>query len=201
MRTVSLRSPAPATVPSQFSGMHSRSRSPMIVRCLQRRDETSAIPKLEPFSRSRIDRLVKDPPLLEKTKDDFTDYCSTLEGEESWRCWKAYFELRDLEKEMSQEDIEKLIRQSGGIKSLIDCVHGITAMQKKQEGKFAMPTVSNKETEKKIPFPVPDGIPKSKDELEEEEKARMPDSSHTRLLRAMGRFPAWYSQAPDHESD
>lgn len=26
-----------------------------------------------------------------------TDYCSTLEGEDSYSCWRAYFELKDLE--------------------------------------------------------------------------------------------------------
>nr|CAD1819506.1 unnamed protein product [Ananas comosus var. bracteatus] len=40
----------------------------------------------------------------------------------------------------------------------------------------------------------------NKDELEEEEKARMPDSPFTRLLRSKGRHPAWYTLAPDHET-
>lgn len=26
-----------------------------------------------------------------------SDYCSTLEGDESYSCWRAYFELKDLE--------------------------------------------------------------------------------------------------------
>ena len=25
------------------------------------------------------------------------DYCSTLDGDDSYSCWKAYFELKDLE--------------------------------------------------------------------------------------------------------
>jgi hypothetical protein len=29
----------------------------------------------------------------------------------------------------------------------------------------------------------------------------MPDSSYTKLLRSMGKYPAWYSEAPDHETD
>lgn len=32
----------------------------------------SSVPKLEPFSRSRIERLVKDPPFLQKTENDLT---------------------------------------------------------------------------------------------------------------------------------
>lgn len=51
------------------------------------------------------------------------------------------------------------------------------------------------------PCPIPDGLPKSADELLEEEQARMPDSPYTRLLRSMGSFPAWYSPAPDHQTD
>nr|TKS11464.1 hypothetical protein D5086_0000074070 [Populus alba] len=43
--------------------------------------------------------------------------------------------------------------------------------------------------------PIPDGLPKSPEDLEEEEKARMPDSPFTRMLRTKGRFPAWYTPA------
>lgn len=105
------------------------------------------IPKLEPFSRTKFERAVKDPPLIEKSEKElsgllhlfyesqdpfwvgfpffykqwnltmvfimlccwmiwvhrlwcvlnFADYCLTLEGEESYSCWQAYFELKDLE--------------------------------------------------------------------------------------------------------
>jgi len=43
-----------------------------------------------------------------------------------------------------------------------------------------------KERERLCPLP---------EDLEEEEKARMPDSPFTRMLRTEGRFPAWYSPA------
>lgn len=43
-----------------------------------------------------------------------------------------------------------------------------------------------KERERLCPLP---------EDLEEEEKARMPDSPFTRVLRTKGRFPAWYSPA------
>jgi hypothetical protein len=29
----------------------------------------------------------------------------------------------------------------------------------------------------------------------------MPESSYTRLLRRMGRYPDWYTPRPDHETD
>ncbi|KAI0529346.1 hypothetical protein KFK09_001893 [Dendrobium nobile] len=41
---------------------------------------------------------------------------------------KGYFELKDLE-EMTREQVEKFVRQAGG--SLIDCLHGLTTMLKK----------------------------------------------------------------------
>jgi len=128
------------------------------------------IPKLEPFSRSKSQRFVKEPSLIEKSENELSgilqylkvldafcmrkpifvvnstffldfvmnscnilwiwwvffflsfflflflgyfilvilvmicmavlvvsDYCSTVEGDESYSCWRAYFELKDLE--------------------------------------------------------------------------------------------------------
>jgi len=157
------------------------------------------IPKLEPFSRPKFERFVKDPPLIEKSENELSDYCSTLEGDNSYSCWRAYFELKDLARDSPKEDVEKLILQAGGIKSLIGCLHGIAAMHKGKNNGFNMAKPVN--TEEGRPCPIPDGLPKSTEELEEEDKARMPDSSHTRLLRTKGSFPAWYSPAPDHETD
>lgn len=48
------------------------------------------------------------------------------------------------------------------------------------------------------PCPIPDGLPKTRAELEEEEKARMPDSPYTKLLRAKGTHPVWYSTTLDY---
>ncbi|CAI8618366.1 unnamed protein product [Vicia faba] len=160
----------------------------------------SYIPKLEPFSRSKIDRVAKNLPLIEKSEKDLSDYCSTLDGDECYSCWQAYFELKDLEKESPRADIERLIIEIGGVKSLIGCIHGIALMHKlKKDGlKLAMEIESKDEQNL---CPRPDGLPKSADEMMEEEKARMPDSSYTKLLRSMGKSPAWYSEAPDHETD
>ncbi|KAA8545893.1 hypothetical protein F0562_020656 [Nyssa sinensis] len=159
------------------------------------------IPKLEPFSRSKLDRLVKDPPLIQKSENELADYCSTLEGDASYSCWRAYFELKDLEKEAPKEEVVKVILQAGGVKSLIGCLHGISAIRKGRKEVNGSTKTSNTEKGGERPFPVPDGLPKSSEELEEEERSRMPDSPYTRLLRTKGRFPAWYSPAPDHETD
>lgn len=103
---------------------------------------------------------------------------------------------------MQQEDVEKFVRQAGGNQSLIDCLHGLTAVEKRHNERHPEEAVPVKaEREKERPFPVPDGLPPTAEELEEEEKARMPDSPLTRMLRRRGRLPAWYSQAPDHETD
>ncbi|CAK9150818.1 unnamed protein product [Ilex paraguariensis] len=141
------------------------------------------IPKLEPFSRSKLDRIVKDPPLIEKSESELADYCSTLEGDASYSCWQAYFELKDLEKETPKQEIERVILQAGGVKSLIGCLHGISAIHKakKECNGPTKPLVPEKMGER--PCPIPDGLPKTMEELEEEEKARMPDSPFTRLLR------------------
>lgn len=169
------------------------------VRCASRNE--AYIPKLEPFSRSKFDRAIKGPTLIEKCENELSDYCSTLEGDESYGCWRAYFELKDLEKEIPKGDVEKLILQAGGIKSLVGCLHGISAIRKGKKYGFnsAKPAEEAKEGERHCP--IPDGLPKSAEELEEEERSKMPDSAFTRLLRNKGTHPAWYSQAPDHETD
>ncbi|PKU64718.1 CCG-binding protein 1 [Dendrobium catenatum] len=177
------------------AGDVSRSRPgrPMVACCSGQRSSAS-IPKLEPFSRSRIDRRLKDPPFLQKSEDELTVYCSTLEGDKAYSCWMAYFELKDLQEEMPREQVEKFVRQAGGVKSLIGCLHGLTAMLKKDSKDQKKYVAGNSKAEKKeTAFHVPDGIPKTKQELEEEENGKMADSSFTRLLRSMARAPAWYS--------
>ncbi|CAK8577565.1 unnamed protein product [Lathyrus sativus] len=154
----------------------------------------SYIPKLEPFSRSKIDRVAKNLPLIEKTEKDLSDYCCTLEGDKCYSCWQAYFALKDLEKEQPRADIERLIIEISGIKSLIGCLPAIAIMHKSKKNEIESEDEQNR-------CPRPDGLPKSADEMREEEEAKMPDSSHTKLLRLMGKSPAWYSKVPDHETD
>ncbi|KAJ0009868.1 CCG-binding protein 1-like [Pistacia vera] len=170
--------------------------------CRSSRNNAYNVPKLEPFSRTKFERAVKDLPLIEKSENDLADYCSTLEGDDSYSCWRAYFELKDLEREAPKEDVEKLILQAGGVKSLIGYLHGISSIHKGKHNEFGLAKSSSAEKEGSRPFHhVPDGLPKSSEQLEEEERGRLPDSPYTRLLRSKGRFPAWYSPVPDHETD
>ncbi|CAH8262352.1 unnamed protein product [Arabidopsis lyrata] len=168
-------------------------RSFPVVRCSSTRD----VPKLELFSRGKFDRILQDPPLIEKAETELSDYCSTLEGDDSYSCWRAYFELKDLEREKPKVEVENLILQTGGVKSLIGCLHGVASMEKDNKTKNGL----NREKGMKLHIHIPDGLPKSEQELEEEEKSKMPDSAFTRLLRTKGTIPAWFSHAPDHETD
>lgn len=74
-------------------------------------------------------------------------------------------------------------------------------MHKDKNNGFNLAEPLNVEKVGERPCPIPDGLPKSLEELEEEERGRMPDSPYTRLLRTKGSFPAWFSPAPDHETD
>ncbi|XP_024016644.1 CCG-binding protein 1 [Eutrema salsugineum] len=175
-------------------------RSFTVVRCSSTRD----VPKLELFSRGKFDRILQDPPLIEKAESELSDYCSTLEGDDSYSCWKAYFELKDLEKEKPKVEVENLILQTGGLKSLIGCLHGVALIEKDKKTKNGLESTEESNSKKgsmKLHIHIPDGLPKSQEELEEEEKSLMPDSAFTRLLRTMGTIPAWFSHVPDHETD
>ncbi|KAI3525389.1 hypothetical protein L1887_04150 [Cichorium endivia] len=194
------------SVPSQGCFLNCRRLAPTTMCCSSRNN--SYIPRLESFSRSKLDRIIRDPPLIEKAENDLADYCSTLDGDSSYSCWRAYFELKELEKEAPKEEVEKLILESGGLKSLIGSLHGISQFHKarnqshQQNRSTASNSNSNKVASKaRGECPVPDGLPKSSEEMEEEENWKMPDSSFTRLLRSKGTFPAWYSPVPDHETD
>ncbi|KAI3895769.1 hypothetical protein MKW98_025560 [Papaver atlanticum] len=169
--------------------------------CCSSSSSSRSVPKLEPFSRNKIDRGIKELPFVQKYENELADYCSTLEGDKAYSCWRAYFELKDLENEFTKEELEMLVIQSGGVKSLIDCVHGITTMQKKKKSEEIVKDSMKTIDQDKKPFPVPDGLPKSQAEIDEEEESKMPDSSFTRLLRSKGKFPAWFSPVPDHETD
>ncbi|KAF3435677.1 hypothetical protein FNV43_RR22768 [Rhamnella rubrinervis] len=183
------------------------------------------IPKLEPFSRSKFDRFVKEPPLIEKAENELADYCSTLEGDESYSCWRAYFELKDLERVLkeykfkvgqtliilsdsnlsfTERSTQRRRREANSsdwrceVSDWMSTWYSSNAKGRKKENSLSKPFNAEKEEK---PFRVPDGLPKSAEELEEEERDRMPDSPYTKMLRSKGKFPAWYSPAPDHETD
>lgn len=81
------------------------------------------------------------------------------------------------------------------------CLNGIAAMRKLRNRELETNEQLNAKDQNQSHFPIPDGLPKTQEELEEEEEARMPDSPFTRLLRSKGKSPAWYSLPPDHETD
>ncbi|KAL6494749.1 hypothetical protein OROGR_031549 [Orobanche gracilis] len=171
-----------------------------IVRCSDSR-KYAHIPKLEPFNRNKIDRALKDPPLIQKSQDQIADYCLTLEGDDCYSCWKAYFELEDLEKEVPKEEVERLIIQAGEVESLISFVHGVATIYKaKKERSDSLKGAKHVKVEP-THCPIPDGLPKTAEEMEEDENATMPYSPYTRLLRARGRHTAWYTPFSDHETD
>ncbi|KAI3893611.1 hypothetical protein MKW92_011606 [Papaver armeniacum] len=101
--------------------------------CCSSSSSSRSVPKLEPFNRNKIDRGIKELLFVQKSENELADYCSTLEGDKAYSCWRAYFELKDLENEFTKDELEMLVIQSGGVKSLIDCVHGITTMQRRRK--------------------------------------------------------------------
>ncbi|KAJ8572315.1 hypothetical protein K7X08_008826 [Anisodus acutangulus] len=96
----------------------------------------------------------------------------------------------NLQEKAPKEEIERLILQAGGVKTLIGCLHGISDMHiAKKESKESAKAVNLEAKAAKRPCPIPDGLPKTREELEEEENARMTDSPYTKLLRARGTHP------------
>jgi hypothetical protein len=108
------------------------------------------------------------------------------------------------QKELPKEEIARMVKDSeGDVKYLIRSIHHRSDSRKKMAEK-AQNSVSSSslgQTTKPRPFPIPDGLPKTQEELDEEAEALMPDSDYTRLLRRMGRYPDWYTPRPDHETD
>ncbi|MFS7998460.1 putative CCG-binding protein [Helianthus anomalus] len=107
------------------------------------------------------------------------------------------------QKEGPKEEVEKVILESGGMKSLIGCLNGISEIhkaKKQSQNESNVNKMNSEHTPAVEGGRAPDGLPKSREEMEEEEKGKMPDSPFTRLLRSKGRSPAWYSPAPDHKA-
>lgn len=97
--------------------------------------------------------------------------------------------------------MEKLILQAGGVKTLIGFVHGVAEFYKGNKDEAEHGGSRQVGGSGQVAGHVPDGLPKSQAEVDEEEGAKMPDSPFTRLLRRRGKFPAWFSPIPDHETD
>lgn len=207
LSSTALRPLAPASTPAHSATATSAAsgrRAAAVVRAVRNYD---SIPKREPFSSSRsiLDEFLKqEKPLVQRTKDQITNYCTTLEGDECCSCWDAYFELNKLEQELPKEEIARMVKDSeGDPRYLIGSIHQRSDLRKKMAEKSRNSLSSNSlgQTPKPRPFPVPDGLPKTQEELDEEDEALMPESPYTRLLRRMGRYPDWYTPRPDHETD
>ncbi|KAH7420326.1 hypothetical protein KP509_13G002300 [Ceratopteris richardii] len=186
----------------------------------------SGVPKLEPFSQSRVSRLMKGPSLLEKAEHAILDRCTILEGDDAYNCWEAFSEFEDMKHEYSAqcniaapdqrqtechplERFENFVRQSGGAASLVKNVRMLALANKKRKSAEETPrvqaAVSTLETDASDAivdgsnsehfFPEPGALPPTKEELQLEEEARMPESSFTRLLRAVGNPAPWFSQS------
>lgn len=109
------------------------------------------------------------------------------------------------------------VSSGDGIESMISSLHRFSASHRRlkesngstntlnedktKETSGAAPKALNEEKAKvkEEPKYVPEWMPKSIEELEEEEKARMADSPHARLLRAMRVYPSWHTPRPDHD--
>lgn len=175
-------------------------------------------PKRNGFNRHSIDRLYEELPLIQKTSKEIVDHCLTLEGDPCLSCWRGFSELHDLEKELPKNEVERVITASSGdgIESMISSLHFYSASYRrlkessestnasneektKKESNGSAPKALNREKTKEEPKYVPEWMPKSIEELEEEEKARMADSPHARLLRAMKAYNPWYIPRPDHD--
>jgi len=88
------------------------------------------------------------------------------------------------------ERTENLVRQSGGVKSLIGNVSTIAKMPKLQneaQSKEQIPMTSSS-SPKEHPFIQPDELPKSHEDLDEEEREKMPVSPYTKMLRRFSIF-------------
>ncbi|KAL3580571.1 hypothetical protein D5086_018406 [Populus alba] len=99
IKSLLLRSfPSPLLIEARDVNRSSKRVVSSTITCSSSRsDDALNIPKLDPFSRTKIERAVKSLPLIQKSENELADYCSTLEGDDSYSCWRAYFELKDLE--------------------------------------------------------------------------------------------------------
>lgn len=108
-----------------------------------------------------------------------------------------------IQKEKPKVEVEYIIFQTGGVKSLIGCLHWLASIEKDNKTKNGLEVTEQSDSAQgmKLHIHVPDGLPKSQEEVMEEEKSWMPDSAFTKLLRTKGTIPAWFSHALDHETD
>ncbi|CAK9876772.1 unnamed protein product [Sphagnum jensenii] len=162
-------------------------------------------PKMEPFSRSRISRLMREPSLLEKAEQALSDRCMVLEGDEGYRCWEALSEFENIKEAYETqcniapshergtachplERFENLVRQSGGVSGLIDNVIMVAKVAKLPHG-----------VDKPLVLPeAGEPLNNSMEEETKDDSGLLPESLTSQMLRHQGRPAPWFTHPPDH---
>ncbi|CAM6111236.1 unnamed protein product [Calypogeia fissa] len=173
-------------------------------------------PKLEPFSQSRLSRAMRERSFLRKAEDAMNEKCMVLEGEDAFECWEALFDYENMKEEAETEctiaesgerqdeckkleRLENVVRQSGGVNSLIDNVRMMTKIKEANKHKEppneqdwlqavadAGKEDGEKPQEQHHEFLEDGGIPKTQKELQEEMDALLPESPFSRFLKWSG---------------
>ncbi|CAM6096931.1 unnamed protein product [Calypogeia fissa] len=173
-------------------------------------------PKLEPFSQSRLSRAMRERSFLRKAEDAMNEKCMVLEGEDAFECWEALFDYENMKEEAETEctiaepgerqdeckkleRLENMVRQSGGVNSLIDNVRMMTKIKEANKQKeppneqdwLQAVADAGKEDgenaqEQQHEFLEDGGIPKTQKELQEEMDALLPESPFSRFLKWSG---------------
>ncbi|KAJ3706062.1 hypothetical protein LUZ61_009767 [Rhynchospora tenuis] len=165
----------------------------------------SPLPKVKaPLGRPTLLEQTRDLlPLVDQIKDKLSEYCTTVDGEECCSCWDAYFEMQDLKKKWPPEKFDRFLHDVSheGMKSLIYFVHHAALLEKESGEVIQETTKELGKRDAEMPMHVPDGLPKTREEIEEEDQGRMPESDFTRLLQSLRVYPSWYMERPDVEDD
>jgi hypothetical protein len=162
------------------------------------------LPKKEPFSQSRLSRLMRERSLLEKAEQALSDRCMVLEGDEGYRCWEALSEFENIKEDYEDkcniassdergtacrplERLENLVWQSGGVSGLIDNVMMVARVAKLPHA-VDPPPVLPEAGEKLV----------SVEEEMKDSSGLLPESLTSQMLRHQGRPAPWFTHPPDH---
>ncbi|CAK9226542.1 unnamed protein product [Sphagnum troendelagicum] len=151
-------------------------------------------PKMEPFSRSRISRLMREPSLLEKAEQALSDRCMVLEGDEGYRCWEALSEFENIKVVLQSRNLcsimllQPLVVPSCGVSGLIDNVIMVAKVAKLPHG-----------VDKPLVLPeAGEPLNNSMEEETKDDSGLLPESLTSQMLRHQGRPAPWFTHPPDH---
>ncbi|CAM6049008.1 unnamed protein product [Sphagnum compactum] len=140
-------------------------------------------PKMEPFSRSRISRLMREPSLLEKAEQALSDRCIVLEGDEGYRCWEALSEFENI-----KVVLQYLRKNLCGVSGLIDNVIMVAKVAKLPHG-----------VDKPLVLPeAGEPLNNSMEEEMKDDSGLLPESLTSQMLRHQGQPAPWFTHPPDH---